>query len=1836
MRNKKLKQSPAAQTAQATIKINSKWRDAVQQLTLDPQFSASENSTLKSVVAALTAFVSNDTPTLESQTANVRAIAHALTTIRSSKSATPEDNNFLTRLVANAIIPICAAAFFCDAEQSARTALLAIFSRIQEVEATIISLDSTSYAQPVNLSAVLKATFETNLLSFLASEISGLQSNHIPDYARISRACLIVSNTIEWSLGVGVIHRRLEDTVLAFAHLLSQIKTDVESTRDDALLLSQKTRACHDILKTLASLFAKLQGPTSETNAFAFLAPNGFCSKDAQLLLTNAIQITFSDPSVYVRDCQFMAGIVLGWVLELTSIKKGGMKDRPWIEQVFFDGTSNGNTESTNLLLNAVNTASVNLEGNYSLLCFMYGLLSTIGTECAAIEYGNISLVTKMYNLIMKVIQEATESTTRVFAFQTLALWMSVLKDSLVQGRPVPSGVNVLSVFKTSFELIFTFWEDPVDSTHHKLKDLFIAMLEIINFFRSSENTVQGFHSEGKFLFEIVDNLLKADWLRKVKYDLLAHLLAVIRPEEILKLRPDFLTVCFDVMSNLSMSSRICAFLIRFFAAMFDNPVSLEEPSNLIWLNPFCYAVSHSSVNLRRAVSENLLGLVFKEKKLHFDLLLSAFESGSHPAINSDFHIHGSICVLKTGRSLGFMDNNFLEREATKEVVHVAISHPDSIIRMDVCALLCESARAIAEPTDIELQFVKRFLSVNGGDHRSEFRQKLFGNVHKLIVRIRKCLYANQRDLKVKESFVANNLGDDAKLDETKSIVLELKSRIELKMKFLTWLIDFAVISLSPGCSFPRTTSALVLLTTIRDAEEVSLDSTFNKSLSSEFSVFNNPSCASALMSILLNDTYEPSRQSSFNLLKSMKGDIPGFGDAEIQSFLGRGLKMLFSVKASDADGGAFVFRLIFSKYVIQGKRTFKVSEDYAAINTSYNPPIAFVYQLLSLLTKNIEVNERQLSESITDFTMHGLFGAIRAVVGEVQFSSLKDSNDIKAWKAVLLKVFELVHRATKCVLVVLSDESPEGNYPGLNEGESGEDADVIMADSGGDKTSKSQRILHECFRTVKEACGAMETILCKPPLPTSMTKQDEILDFETILNGGNWLRMLLTTIRHYGAFSGVFPCFQTLCTVLLSSKKPFLVTLPQSWLDEFLLNAEIVDVSITRRSGGLPLGVLAVLGSPSVYRSSMVDQTMNRLFKMAKAIVPLNANTNLDLPQVHAFNIIRRLLQDATITDLMRNYFAECFVLSIDGLSSTSFPIRNCATMLFSALVTKVIGVKKSRDQDHVINTVSGREFFARFPSLHSFMMQKLAFAVSQLQGENHTVHPAFYPILTILARLKPTTLEANTSHLTLVTFRPLVEECASSSFFKVREVTSRAYASLISSSEFVETIGRLMSDLNPLIPNELHGKLMIVRNLLETHLYRETPSKDAVLDLQSRLPSVISTSLWILSKCSVSAIQDVYIDILKAIFVTGSSLFSLPANVSKSVWVAAVELHSQSNREPTKKCHAWTFNLRRNLTSYILECMEQLHESSKTKVVMHLLNDSDYEVQLQALNYLKTADNVALHWGVILPKLVALVHDKSSYEQVVYTAAKISTLPHIQPFFNFADVSLHSSAVVSVGEDFAERVAMSENTYEVEAILPLLTLLVTTGPKDAVADGIRVLIGLFRKWSSEETAVYVRLSVTKSLSLVLPVVQEMFPNTILHVDLILLLDILLNDDDSDVRSNTAEVVCNHFHCKPMIPIQCRSFLLGHVRKIASDSESSQKVTEYALGMLFGEVDAAQFNTPLLNAIAKFKEVNSHPPGQGDVDAVINLERTSKLATVHNPILKVMMLKRPPLAGIS
>ncbi|KAJ3119162.1 hypothetical protein HK100_000448, partial [Physocladia obscura] len=735
-----------------------------------------------------------------------------------------KDSAAFETILENIIAPVFSSSFFESAEPIARMAIISVFIRTAEFETTTHETCLKIFTEKF-----------TKFLSEIEAESASFDNGRRGEFDLspvITTACSAFHSMVEWSFGVKILEEHLQQTFFALSTLLSKVKMSIDNDSQKvaatantvtgknftnindptaALSLSEKVKACGEILRTIASLFSKLNSTAKNTvTNFDFIAQESKYNSSSSLmrvLLLQTIQITFSDPVIYVRDCQFIAGIVSTWLLKLA------YDDMAWIQPVFFnDDLDSLVAEDAALVLlrseisGALNNTPASL---YSLLCFCRGVLSTFGVDCASMNdrQSEKSLLSVMYEKFVFVLETTSDSPTRVFGFQCIASWMIVLRDHLKSTSLPPVGVDIRTVFKQSFNYVFTFWEDPVDSTQHKLKDIFTALLEIISDFKNNgveDGNLSEFEAERSFLFEIVDNLLKADWLRKVKYDLLAHLLSVITPSELLNLRPDFLTVCFDVMSNLSMSSRICAFLARFFHSLFSGTPPTDPE---IWLTPFCYALTHPSPNVRRAVSENLLSVVFKDRKPHFELILQTFQqqqtlSSAHTnnrsPMNAAYKLHGSICVLRVGKSLGFLDGAVFtskQRSFAAEIVKVGAGHADINIRVDVCGLLCESARTVAEPTKEELELVKMFLGVNGSDHVSEFRQKLFGNLHKLICRIRKCLYANNRDLSVRESRIAKD--DDGgvggvNLDETKKEVSALKEKITLKMDFLKWLMNFA------------------------------------------------------------------------------------------------------------------------------------------------------------------------------------------------------------------------------------------------------------------------------------------------------------------------------------------------------------------------------------------------------------------------------------------------------------------------------------------------------------------------------------------------------------------------------------------------------------------------------------------------------------------------------------------------------------------------------------------------------------------------------------------------------------------------------------------------------------------------------------------------------------------------------------------------------------------------------------------------------------------------------------------------------------------------------------
>ncbi|KAJ1958641.1 hypothetical protein EC988_000192 [Linderina pennispora] len=194
----------------------------------------------------------------------------------------------------------------------------------------------------------------------------------------------------------------------------------------------------------------------------------------------------------------------------------------------------------------------------------------------------------------------------------------------------------------------------------------------------------------------------------------------------------------------------------------------------------------------------------------------------------------------------------------------------------------------------------------------------------------------------------------------------------------------------------------------------------------------------------------------------------------------------------------------------------------------------------------------------------------------------------------------------------------------------------------------------------------------------------------------------------------------------------------------------------------------------------------MDRIFALATDLhvdpEPVSAAVNVDsagdgtvdLPQVHAINMLRVLLDDKTLASDIVPYIEHAYVLSLTGLRSRHWAIRNVCGLLYAALTRRVFGANKAREET-IYDGITGRELFTRFPGLHPFLTNQLEDAVDQMAEADiiehsaevlqeaagdaelpdydpvgavmrsgaRLIHPALYPCLILLARLQPSPKE-------------------------------------------------------------------------------------------------------------------------------------------------------------------------------------------------------------------------------------------------------------------------------------------------------------------------------------------------------------------------------------------------------------------------------------------------------------------------------------------------------------
>lgn len=274
-----------------------------------------------------------------------------------------------------------------------------------------------------------------------------------------------------------------------------------------------------------------------------------------------------------------------------------------------------------------------------------------------------------------------------------------------------------------------------------------------------------------------------------------------------------------------------------------------------------------------------------------------------------------------------------------------------------------------------------------------------------------------------------------------------------------------------------------------------------------------------------------------------------------------------------------------------------------------------------------------------------------------------------------------------------------------------------------------------------------------------------------------------------------------------------------------FLEQLVSVEISVTRRSGGLPRAIIAVISgiSESKLRRELVDSTIAFCVEVVGDLVV--RDEKVDLPQVHALNVMRGLIEDGGLTRLTRDHIGASLELCITQFSAACFPIRNCAAMFFAVLIKKAFGISKS--------LVGSSEFFTKFPGvLRDVLLRELGEAVDGIKSG--IVRPSLYPILSILSRIRG-------EGESMRDFENLVLDCGRSCHWKVREVSARCLAGLVC----LERMPTCLSESAARLEvgrglNHTHGVALQIAAFVESCIIDDSLTTELVAEFSSVLVRV------------------------------------------------------------------------------------------------------------------------------------------------------------------------------------------------------------------------------------------------------------------------------------------------------------------------------------------------------------------------------------------------------------
>ncbi|XP_073867997.1 tRNA (32-2'-O)-methyltransferase regulator THADA isoform X10 [Macaca fascicularis] len=568
---------------------------------------------------------------------------------------------------------------------------------------------------------------------------------------------------------------------------------------------------------------------------------------------------------------------------------------------------------------------------------------------------------------------------------------------------------------------------------------------------------------------------------------------------------------------------------------------------------------------------------------------------------------------------------------------------------------------------------------------------------------------------------------------------------------------------------------------------------------------------------------------------------------------------------------------------------------------------------LMENLEEEVYQAENSLLQAAASFPM---YGRVHCITGALQKLSLNSLQLVSEWRPVVEKLLLMSYRLSTVVSPVIQSSSPEGLIPMDTDSESASrlqmilneiqprdtndyfnqakilkehdsfdmkdlNASVVNIDISTEIKGKevktcdvtAQMVLVCCWRSMKEVALLLGTLCQLLPMQPVPESSDGLLTVEQVKEIGDYFKQHLLQSRHRGAFELAYTGFVKLTEVLNRCPNVSLQKLPEQWLWSVLEEIKCSDPSsklcATRRSAGIPFYIQALLASePKKGKMDLLKITMKELISLAGPTDDLQST----VPQVHALNILRALFRDTRLGENIIPYVADGAKAAILGFTSPVWAVRNSSTLLFSALITRIFGVKRAKDELSKTNRMTGREFFSRFPELYPFLLKQLetvANAVDSDMGEPNR-HPSMFLLLLVLERLYPSPMDGTSSALSMGPFVPFIMRCGHSPVYHSREMAARALVPFVMIDHIPNTIRTLLATLPSCTDqcfrqNHIHGTLLQVFHLLQAYSDSKHRTNS---DFQHELTDITvctKAKLWLAKRqnpCLVT--RAVYIDIL------------------------------------------------------------------------------------------------------------------------------------------------------------------------------------------------------------------------------------------------------------------------------------------------------------------------------------------------------------------------------------